>query len=389
MTKPCGLLLSTGGVEPEQVSDVLSEQGGPAWDRTVFRQLASVDVRSLVVGEPAAGEGTGISLASSGWWLRHADDFADRLSAASGQPILAVISADGVSGYHLAQPDGSSQRQLVLEGTDAWVAGVGLLLGEDLGDATPAALGDIAREVHGDDPVGAGLPGMFNFSLTDPEELDAIVRFRGEALQGGCPWRPGTERDPGEAVPSTMRGLILATAVRLPGPPRWARATRAHAIRRAEQVIREDGWLCLVPQVDGKLADYGTAVRILQIAPLADGSALGVIHPRAAVKVVSVEGSTVQVEVLDETTAADPEAMAADVELALELLPAVDRPLTWSEDELRASEDPARLLGWKLVVSPDQCQRYLAEQDAGGRMAILVEALRDTVSGAKEQAEAE
>ncbi|MEE2829321.1 MAG: hypothetical protein VX498_09045, partial [Myxococcota bacterium] len=348
MTRPCGLLLVAGSLEPDQVTEVLNEQGGPAWDRTVFRLLAGVDVRALVEGSPREGTGTALSLASSGGWFRHADDFANRLAAASGQPVLAAIESAQVSGYHLAQPAGEVQRRLTLGESRSWLEGVGLLLGEDLGSESPSPLSTVAREVHGDDPQGVELPGMFNFDVAEDDEWDAIVRLRGEALQDGCPWRPDRARDPQDEVPKEMRGLQLASAVRLPGPPRWARATRAEAIRRAEGVVRGDGWLCLIPSLDGTLAPNGTAVRILQLAPLSDGSALGVLHPRAAVRVLGLAGTTVSVEVIEEQSADDQEKMAHDVERAIEILGDLERAVDWSPEELRTSGDPARLLGWQL-----------------------------------------
>ncbi len=375
MMRPCGLLLAQGGVQAEQVKEALDEQGGPAWDHTVFRLLSDVDVRSLVLGQPQGGEGTGISLASTGWWFRHADDFANRLAELSGQEILALFAAEGVSGYHLARPGGNFERKVSLGSAEAWLEGAELLLDEELKEETPSPLATIAFEVHGGDPVGADLPGMFNFGLVDDSELDTLVQFRGAALEAGCQWKPAPDRDSKEPVPSSMRGVLLASAVRLPGPPRWARATRAHVIRRAERVLREDGWLCLVPQVAGEACPYGTAVRLLQLAPMSDGSAIGLMHPRAAVKVTHVEGSTVSVEVIESSPVSDTAGLATQVERALELLPQQPRQVQVDPGLLRGSDDPAQLLGWQIVLSADQCQRYLANGDAGSRMAVLIDAM--------------
>lgn len=382
MMRPCGLLLARGGVQAEQVKEALDDQGGPAWDHTVFRLLSAVDVRSLVLGQPQAGEGTALSLASSGWWFRHADDFANRLAALSGQEVLAVFAAGGVSGYHLARPDGNFDRKISVGPTEDWIEGAGLLLGEDLKKETVSSLETIAFEVHGGDPVGADLPGMFNFGQVEDSELDSVVQFRGAALEAGCQWKPSPDRDSNEPVPSSMRGVLLASAVRLPGPPRWARATRAHVIRRAERVLREDGWLCLVPEVDGKSCTYGTAVRLLQLAPMSDGSAIGLMHPRAAVKITRVEGSTVSVEVIEPSPALDPAELADQVERALELLPQQVRPVEIDADLLRGSADPAQLLGWQIVLSADQCQGYLAAGDIGSRMAVLIAAMDDAAADA-------
>jgi len=387
MTMPCGLLLARGAVQAEQVKEALDRQGGPAWDHTVFRLLAEVDVRSLVLGSPERGLGTGISLASSGWWFRHADDFANRLAVLSGQEVVALVSAEGLSGFHLARPDGTHERKLSAETVDAWFEGAGLLLGDELGDREHPTLRDVAFQVHGDDPVGSELTGMFNFSPVGDHEDELLLGFRGAALEAGCQWKPGTARDPGEPVPESMRGLVLASAVRLPGPPRWARATRAHAIRRAEKVLREDGWLCLVPQIDGDLCTFGTAVRILQLAPLADGSALGLLHPRAAVKVGEVNGSRVSLEVVEETPAGDPATLNKHRERALDLLPNLGLEVDFDPEELAVSEDPARLLGWQLILSAEQCQRYLSDGDAAARMAVLAEVLDEVGSDLTEPAE--
>jgi len=378
--RPCGLLLAQGVVPAEQVKEALDEQGGPAWDHTVFRLLSDVDVRSLVLGRPQGGAGTGISLASTGWWFRHADDFANRLAELSGQEVLAVFSAKGVSGYHLARPGGNFERKMSVGPSESWLRGAELLLDEELTQETPSPLASIAFEVHGGDPVGADLPGMFNFGLVEESELDTLVKFRGAALEAGCQWKPVPDRDSEEPVPSSMRGVLLASAVRLPGPPRWARATRAHVIRRAERVLREDGWLCLVPQVAGQASTYGTAVRLLQLAPMSDGSAIGLMHPRAAVKITHVEGSTVSVEVVEPTPTTDTSGLEAQVELALELLSKQRNSVQVDAELLRRSDDPAQLLGWQIVLSADQCQRYLSDGDASSRMAVLIDAMKDVAT---------
>ena len=161
------------------------------------------------------------------------DEFADRLSKLSGSDVLALVSADEVSGYHLARPGGAPLRELIPGDRFGWFAGASELLGEDLSEQTAPDLTAVAFEVHGDHPVGADLPGLFNLALTEDSELPALTELRGAALSAGCAWRPLTERDPDEPVPDSMRGLILASAVRLPGPPRWARATRASSSLRS------------------------------------------------------------------------------------------------------------------------------------------------------------
>jgi hypothetical protein len=108
---------------------------------------------------------------------------------------------------------------------------------------------------------------------------------------------------------------------------------------------------------------------------MADGSALGLLHPRAAVKINSVEGSTISLEVIEEVPAADGALLARHVERAIELLPIVNRDVEFDADALLTSSNPALLLGWQLNLSPEQCQRYLEDGDAAARMGVLVEVL--------------
>lgn len=193
----------------------------------------------------------------------------------------------------------------------------------------------------------------------------------------GAEWRPVKTPEVSGEVPTRMRSLLLKSAVRLPGPPRWARAVRAVAIRRAEEVLRDNGWMCLVPEVDGEPADYGTAVQILQLAPLPDGSALGVLHPLAAVRIDSLSRGVATVEPVEQMSASSEEALSEEVEKVLVSLGTTSLPVSYSEEELRASNDPALLLGWQLPVSPEHCQRYLESGDPVLRLSILGAALRE------------
>ncbi len=291
-----GLLLAAGELTPEQVTEALHEQGGPAWDKTVFRLLTGVDVAALAAGTPGKGEGTAVSLASSGWWLRNLDDVAARLAAEAGCDVLAVFACDApaLSGWHVARADGTSSRGVGEE--HAWAAGVGALTGADAPIA-PADLTDVAAFVHGDDPKGADLPGLFCFGLDAdrPEEWVALLEVRGAVLEAGTRWRPGVDRDPDESPPARMHSVRVRREVPQPGPPRWARAIRAMAIRAAEEAARGDGWICLIPEKE-ESGEQPTAVRVLQLAPLADGSAMAVLHPRCGVRVLDVEDGMAAVE---------------------------------------------------------------------------------------------
>ncbi len=378
MSKPTGLLLSPGAIAPDAVSHALNEQGGPAWDNTVFRLLSGVDVRSLAEGAPKRGSGTAVSLASTGWWFRPLDELADRLAATTGQPVLALLEHPGVgSAYHLAQPGDEPVRRVRL-GTDRlWAEGVALLTGgEGLAEGDTSPLEQAARLVHGDDPEGAQLPGMVAFAFL-PErraEWPALLDLRGQALQGGVLWKPAERRDADEDPPMKMRAILLETDVRLPGPPRWARAHRAEVIETAQQVVGDDGWVCLVPQVDGEVAAFGAAVRILQLAPLPDGSLVGVLHPLAGVRIEGVADGVATVDPVPQGPVEDAEAFTAARKKLVEQL-AAGSGVRWSAEELDASTDPASLIAWQVRLSTEACQSYLAAREPLARLAALDGAL--------------
>ena len=132
MTQPTGLLMTTASVDPALVRQVLTEQGGPEWDETVFQMLTGVDLLGLAQGAPAAGEGTALAFASSGWWLRSIDELADRLAKETKAPVLAAFEAPAAktSGFHLARPDGGAERRVEAR-KGAWSEGVSSLLGEE------------------------------------------------------------------------------------------------------------------------------------------------------------------------------------------------------------------------------------------------------------------
>ena len=382
MSKPCGLILATGAVTAEHITAALNDQGGPAWDQTVFRILAGLDVGSLVAGVPVQGEGTAISLASSGWWLRELDDLAERLATGAGVDVVALVGCPepATSAWHVARRDGSVQSQVIVGSSRSWVDGVGRLTGRSVELVQAPPLRRIAWMVHGEDQRGAHLPSVCNLRLSRerPDDWEALVAVRGAALVDGCDWRPGTRRDPAEEPPLEIRSLMLQSAVRLPGPPRWARATRAVAIRTAEEAIRGDGWVCLVPESEqGKPAEYGTAVRILQLAPLGDGSFLGVLHPRCAVRVLHIKAGLASVELLADDEPEDRDALGAALGLLLARLRARGLEVRYDPQELGASDDPAAELGWQLAVPAEHSQRYLAARGPIARLRALTDFLVD------------
>jgi hypothetical protein len=379
MSKPTGLLLAAGPVSGDQVTAALHDQGGPAWDETVFRILSGVDPGSLASTKPAPGEGTAISFASSGWWLRNIDDLASRLAEAAGCAVIALFecSTPAASGYHLVMSTGEVEREVILGDPRGWVRGVALLADRELEIETAPSLVAIGDAVHGRDPKGAHLAAMFNFVLdaSDGAEFAALLEVRGAALVAGLPWRPDGICALGDEPPFKIRTLVLQTAIRLPGPPRWARAVRAVAIRTAEEATRADGWVCLVPEAGDSAAVYGTAVQVLQLAPLADGSALGVLHPRAAVRVGRLSGGVASVDVVPQDEQEDRVALGDALDVVVGRLRAHAMGIRYSARELRTSDDPASLLGWQLPVSVQQGQLYLAARGPVGRLRALAEIL--------------
>ena len=376
MPRPCGLILAAGSVTAEHITAALNDQGGPAWDKTVFQILAGLDAASLVAGMPVQGDGTAISLASSGWWLRELDDLAERLASHAGVDVVALLGCPqpATSAWHLARADGTSERQVIVGSSRSWADGVGRLTGRAVELVQAPPLRQIAWMVHGEDQRGADLPSVCNFRLDpeDPVEWEALLAVRGAALADGCAWRPGTDRDSTEEPPYKMRSLMLQGPVRLPGPPRWARATRAVAIRTAEEAIRGDGWLSLVPeQGEGRPAVYGTAVRILQLAPVGDGSFLGVLHPRCAVRIGEIQSGVASIDPLSDDEAEDREALGDALDLLLIRLRARGLRVHYSARELRTSDDPAAQLAWQLALPAEDCQRYLAGRGPIARVRAL------------------
>jgi len=377
VTLPTGLLLAAGELLPDHVADALNDQGGPSWDKTIFRLLTGVDVAALAADAPAAGKGTAVSLASSGWWLRDLDVVAARLAVTSGQSILAVFEClePKVSGWHLAHANGTSERRVSLGETDQWGAGVVRLT--DGPALTAASLSVVAGHVHGNDPEGADVPGLFNLTSDParPDEWAALLEVRGAALAAGLRWRPGAARDPQDEPPERMRVLLLQSHVRLPGPPGWARATRAVAIRTAEEALRSDGWVCLVANPGGEPAEYGVAVRVLQLAPLADGSAIGLLHARCAVHVTEFEGGLVRAEPVPQDDPPDAPELARMLALVVDRIRSSHPKLPLVEADLAADPDPASRLGGRLDLDPAAETAYLAAGGPVARLRVLADFL--------------
>lgn len=384
MPQPTGMLMTAGTLTPDVVRHALDEQGGPEWDQTVFRMLTGVDLDGLAHGRPAAGSGTAISFASSGWWVRSLDGLAKHLAAEAKAPVLAVFEAPDAraSGYHLAKPDGDSERGLAMgpepEATSRWSEGVAKLLGSELKGDLPK-LEDIARTVHEDDPSGARLPSMVAFALDDatPREKQILGEVYGTSLVAGWEWRPGARRDPAEAAPDRMRVIVLSGPPRLPGPPRWAKADRPEAIDVARRVMDEDGWICLVPKVGEVLGIYGSAVQLSQFAQLpGDGRWAGVLHPREAVRIGDFdEEGFAYVEPVEQKGIQDARQFDTALSRLIEALPEKAPEVVFDEEELRASPDPARLVGFQLPVTADLSQSYLGSSDPTARLEVLLAAI--------------
>ena len=384
MIQATGMLMSPGPLRPEAVRQALDDQGGPEWDETVFQMLTGVDLRSLAAGAPTGGSGTAIAFASSGWWVRALDDLADRLSANAGAPVVAVFEAPGAraAGFHLARPGRAAEREMRMVAPNVqpatWQDGIARLIKADVPKVAPLAV--VAREVHGDDASGASLPGMFNFNLerATVAERRVLGEVYGTSLVGGLEWRPGARRDPSEALPSRMRVIVLTGPPRLPGPARWAKADNAEAVEIARKVIEEDGWVCLVPRVGEVLGIYGSSVQLSQFAPLPrDGRWAGVLHPREAVRIGDFgDDGIADVTPVKQTGIADAEGFDRALTRVIGLLPTRAPEVEFNEDELRASDDPARLLAWQIDVDAELSQSYLGSTDPTTRLEVLSAALQ-------------
>ncbi|HCP45420.1 MAG TPA: hypothetical protein DIU15_05230 [Deltaproteobacteria bacterium] len=380
MGTPSGLLLLSAEIEPNLITRALAEQGGPEWDETVFQVFRGVDIFALVSGRPAPGGGMAVAMSSSGWWVRNLDDVADRLSALSGMPALAVFEFGDIaaSGYHLARPRKGAVRKIAQGGVPrVWAEGVQALLGVEISPRSVRPLAGVVASVWGNHPRGPQLPSIVHFNLagSTPAERVMLTDVRGSALVGGLPWKPGSVNTQEAPPPERMRVIILEGPVRLPGPSRWAPAMRPDVIATARRVLDSDGWVCLVPQFSGVVAIHGSVVRLLQLAPLPDGIWLGVLRPWAGVRSGHIRDGFVDVEPVPQEGIVDPRAFEATLDLVIERLRAADLPVRYSESELRASPDPASLLAWQLEVSAELGQTYLASRDPTVRLEVLAAAL--------------
>ncbi len=375
-----------GEVHPEAVARALNEQGGPPWDETAYQMVTGVDLASLVRGAPVAGDGTAVSVASSGWWLRSLDDLADRLAMQVGRPVLAAFEAETAyaSGYHLANPKAEARRGMEFTERDAapreWVTGLSELLDQPLLADDVLPLPDVARDVHQDDPSGTHLPGMFAFRLgpMPSKEWRILTEVRGQGLLSGARWQPTDEAATSDEPPGRLRVIVIQGPVRLPGPPRLATAGRVQAVEAAKEVLEDDGWVCLVPEVNGVVAIYGSAVRVRQLAPVSSRRYLGVIHPLAAVRVGPIRDGYAYVRPVQEEGPPDQELLSDAIGRMVALLRENDW-VRWSEDELRASADPASLLAWQIPVDVARSQQYLGGGDPVVRLEVLISALEHPI----------
>ena len=374
-----------GDVKPEAVSSALNEQGGPPWDETVYQMVSGVDLAGLVCGKPVAGEGTAVTIASSGWWLRSLDDLADRLALEVGKPVLAAFesASASASGYHLANPRKAAMRGMEFCEREAaprgWVPGLSALLDQEIDPADTLSLPQVARDIHNDDPAGMHLPGMFAFRLgpLPSDEWRILTEVRGQGLLSGALWQPpaaGDEPDASDEVPGRLRVIVIQGPVRLPGPPRLATAGRVQAVEAAKEVLGDTGWVCLVPEVNGVVAIYGSAVRVRQLAPVSSRRYLGVIHPMAAVRVGPIRDGYAYVRPVQEEGPQDQELLAEAVSRMIAQLELTDW-IRWDADELRRSPDPAALLAWQIPVDVARSQQYLGGGDPVVRLDVLISAL--------------
>jgi hypothetical protein len=380
------MLMLQGEVAPEAVARALNEQGGPPWDETVYQMVTGVDLAALVRGKPVAGNGTAVSVASSGWWLRSLDDLADRLALGVGRPVLAAFESDSAraSGYHLADPKRAATRGMEFsDGSGApreWVEGLSKLLDEEIDATEVLALTQIAVDVHHQDPSGEHLPGMFAFRLgaMSSKEWRILTEVRGHGLLSGAMWQPPSGEAAPDELPGRLRVIVIKGPVRLPGPPRLATAGRIQAVEAAKEVLEDDGWVCLVPEVNGVVAIYGSAVRVRQLAPVSSRRYLGVIHPIAAVRVGPIRDGYAYVRAVQEEGPPDRALFDEALDRVIALL-GENEYLRWDEDELRASPDPAALLAWQIPVDVARSQQYLGGGDPVVRLEVLISALEQPI----------
>lgn len=216
---PASLILSPGQLSAEEVRDALIDQGGPAWDRTVFRMVQQVDIASLLSGQPGPGAGTAVAVASAGYWVRPIDRLAASLAAKVKAPVVAVVEGEDESFVAGVGEDGRAYRRGASTLLSAW----SVLPTEWFPALGPnVSVRRAALLVHEDADEGRGLPAccVLEVDPTDePTNAETVLGLRGAALAAGWPWKPGALLDEGKDPPADLRALVLAGPVRLPGPP--------------------------------------------------------------------------------------------------------------------------------------------------------------------------
>ena len=135
--------------------------------------------------------------------------------------------------------------------------------------------------------------------------------------------------------------------------------------------METDGWVCLAQQFSGALAKHGAAVELLQFAPFQDGRWIGVLHPWRSVHIGSIYDGCAEVEPVPQDGISSHKAFEAALEMVLHRLSESYLPVRYSEEQLRASDDPASLLAWQLDVSAELGQTYLASRDPTVRLEVL------------------
>lgn len=387
LARPQAILLSNAALEPELISEVLNDQGGPRWDRTSFRLLGGLDLLATARGEPAGGEGTVVAIASTGWWVRPLDMLADALSLRAERPVLAVYEVPELDawGYHLARPGQTPRRDLGFSYGDqslygAWAPALAELAGGEAQADELVPLHELVDLVVGDESFTPGQVSLFAFQPMghDGVERQLLMQLRVYSLVSGLRWREGAkEVDTATPIPEQMHVFVLRGPVRLPGPPRWTLARSAASVAMAQKVIEEsNGWICLVPQVDDHQGEvYGAAVQVLQVAQLPTGTWGGVIHPRVPVKVSQVRGSWGDIQVVERGPITDEAAYEAALDRLVDGLKLHPDAIRFNEATVRGADEPELEVAWQVTVDEARSQEYFALSDPVARLELLASVL--------------
>lgn len=379
MRGPQAIVLSPGPLDPMIVRRALGEQGGPDFDRTVFRMLRGVDLGGLLHGAPGPGSGTAVVVASSAWWLRPVDDLVDRIVAEAQVPVAALVEGEGIAFLHESRPGVGPERALRDNVEAAWEM---LRTRWSLPTRSEALLplSAAAVLVHEDAEEGRSLPPLVLISERpgDSESvIEACLTLRGSALVAGRPWSPGAWRAAEGPVPTHLRAIVLAGPVRLPGPARWALARRAEAVEVALQVGADDGWMLLVPEVEGQPAHYGAITCLRQFAPLPRGRWIGVLEPRTAARVLRIDGDDARHlrAHVDPLPVDLPDGDDLDSARAALLRVAEGKAPARALHDAQDAEDPARSIAWSVPVPLELGLAYLAAETRSDRAHLLSRAL--------------